>query len=51
MSGVSAGSRVASQARWEARLLLRNGEQLLLTFLIPVGLLLGLSLTSLMSDA
>jgi len=51
VSGVSAGSRVASQARWEARLLLRNGEQLLLTFLIPVGLLLGLSLTSLMSDA
>ena len=51
MSGVSAGSRVASQARWEARLLLRNGEQLLLTFLIPVGLLLGLSLTSPMSEA
>lgn len=50
MSG-STGSRIASQARWESRLLLRNGEQLLLTFLIPVGLLLGLSLTSLMSEA
>jgi ABC-2 type transport system permease protein len=34
-----------AQARWETRLLLRNGEQLLLTFAIPVGILLGLTLT------
>lgn len=44
-------SRSGAQARWEARLLLRNGEQLLLTFVIPIGLLLGLSLTSLMASA
>ena len=32
------------QARWETRLLLRNGEQVLLTVLIPLALLLGLTL-------
>jgi ABC-2 type transport system permease protein len=40
-----AGRRVRSHAVWETRLLLRNGEQLLLTLAIPIGLLLGLTLT------
>jgi ABC-2 type transport system permease protein len=40
-----AGSRTLAHGRWETRLLLRNGEQLLLTFLIPIGLLLGLTVT------
>jgi ABC-2 type transport system permease protein len=44
-------ARALRQAGWEVRLLLRNGEQLLLTFVIPVALLLGLGLTSLMPDA
>ncbi len=44
-------TRALRQAGWEIRLLLRNGEQLLLTFVIPVALLLGLGLTSLMPDA
>ena len=43
--------RALRQAGWETKLLLRNGEQLLLTFVIPVILLLGLGLTSLMPDA
>ena len=38
-------ARAMAHARWETRLLLRNGEQLLLTFLIPVGLLMALALT------
>ena len=38
-----------SHAGWETRLLLRNGEQLLLTFAIPVGLLLVLTVTNLFS--
>ena len=38
--------RTVAHARWETRLLLRNGEQLLLTFAIPIGLLLALSLTT-----
>jgi ABC-2 type transport system permease protein len=42
-------SRSIAHARWETRLLLRNGEQLLLTFAIPIGLLLALSLTTLFS--
>ena len=46
MSRGSGGSRrVLAQAGWETRLLLRNGEQLLLTIVIPVALLLGLTLT------
>lgn len=44
-------ARAIRQAGWEGKLLLRNGEQLLLTIVIPVGLLLGLGLTSLMPDA
>lgn len=39
--------RIRAQAGWETRLLLRNGEQLLLTLVIPVGLMLGLTLTDL----
>lgn len=39
-------TRALAHAGWETRLLLRNGEQLLLTFVIPVGLLLGLTQTS-----
>ncbi|MFC3994453.1 ABC transporter permease [Nocardiopsis sediminis] len=37
---------VAAQASMELRILLRNGEQLLLTMVIPVLLLVGFSLTS-----
>lgn len=37
---------VAAQAALELRLLLRNGEQVLLTLVLPVVLLLGLSLTT-----
>jgi ABC-2 type transport system permease protein len=39
----SLGRRVAAQAAFELRLLLRNGEQLLLTLVIPVLLLVGLA--------
>lgn len=39
--------RAIAHARWESRLLLRNGEQLLLTLLIPAGLFLGLALLNL----
>ena len=34
-----------AHAGWETRLLMRNGEQLLLTLVIPIGLLLVLTLT------
>lgn len=44
MSGAT--HRIGVQARWETRLLMSNGEQLLLTIVIPVGLLLGLTLTT-----
>ena len=44
-------SRAAIQARWELGLLLRNGEQLLLTVVIPVGLLLVLAVTDLLPSA
>jgi ABC-2 type transport system permease protein len=40
-----AGSRALAHAGWEARLLLRNGEQVLLTLVIPIGILLGLTMT------
>lgn len=45
----SRGAIVARQARFDLRLLLRNGEQFLLTILIPVLLLIGLGRTSLVS--
>ena len=38
--------RVLRQATYELKLILRNGEQLLLTLIIPLALLLGLSLSS-----
>lgn len=37
--------RVLAQARFEMRMILRNGEQLLVTVLLPVALLLGLDRT------
>lgn len=39
------------QAAWESRLLLRNGEQLLLTVIIPVALLLVLALTTVLPQS
>ncbi len=39
-------SRVDAHARLELAMTLRNGEQLLLTLVLPLGLLLGLSLTT-----
>lgn len=39
-----AGRMLAAQTRLELTLLLRNGEQLLLTMLIPITLLIGLTL-------
>jgi len=39
---VPARRRIAAHAAWELRLLLRNGEQLLLMFVIPIALLVGL---------
>lgn len=44
-------TRSIAQFRWELRLLLRSGEQLLLTFIIPIALLVGLSVTELMPGA
>ena len=35
--------RSTAQARWEASLLLRNGEQLLLTLIIPAVNLVGIA--------
>lgn len=48
---MSATQRTVAQAGWEARLLMRNGEQLLLTVVIPVGILLALTLTDLVATA
>ena len=39
---ISATTRISAHARWELRLLLRNGEQLLLMFIVPVLLLFAL---------
>jgi ABC-2 type transport system permease protein len=41
------GRRVAAQASFETRAILRNGEQLLVTIVVPVLLLVGLVRTSL----
>lgn len=41
----SVGARIMAQAKLEVVLALRNGEQLLLTVVIPVGLLVALALT------
>lgn len=43
--------RIRRQANWETRLLLRNGEQLVLTIVIPLGLLLALTLTDLLPQS
>jgi len=42
--------RALAQARWETGLLLRNGEQLLLTLVIPAGIMLGLTLTDVLEQ-
>lgn len=42
---------MARQAAWESRLLLRNGEQLLLTVIIPVALLLVLAWTTVLPQS
>jgi ABC-2 type transport system permease protein len=44
-----ASARVLGQARFEAGTLLRNGEQLLVSVVRPLGALLGLALTSIPS--
>lgn len=41
--------RTLAQARFEARMILRNGEQLLVTVIFPLLLLVGLSKTSVVS--
>ena len=41
-TGMRASARVRAHARWELRLLLRNGEQILLMFVIPIALLVAL---------
>ncbi len=43
----SPSRRIGAHALWELKLLLRNGEQLLLMFIVPVGLLLALGFTNL----
>jgi ABC-2 type transport system permease protein len=43
-----APQRALRRARWEFLLLMRNGEQLLLTLVLPVGLLIGLARTGLL---
>ena len=39
---MNSATRVSAHARWELRLLLRNGEQILLMFVIPIALLVAL---------
>ncbi len=41
-TGPRSAARVRAHARWELRLLLRNGEQILLMFVIPIALLIAL---------
>lgn len=43
--------RALAQGRWETGLLLRNGEQLLLTLIIPAGIMLGLTLTDVLKQS
>lgn len=47
----SPARRAWAHARWEMRLLLRNGEQVLLTLIIPVGIMLGLTLTDVFAQS
>ncbi|CAB4664391.1 unannotated protein [freshwater metagenome] len=51
MNHVSMARRVTAHAQWELKLLIRNGEQLLLTFVIPVVLLLALGFTKLSTQS
>jgi len=51
MTATGARQRVRIQALWETRLLLRNGEQLLLTIIIPIGFLLLLRLTDVLPQS
>jgi ABC-2 type transport system permease protein len=51
MRGPGALRRSLAQARWETSLLLRNGEQLLLTLVIPAGIMLGLTLTDVLKQS
>jgi len=44
-SAAPAAGRVAAQARFDATVMLRNGEQLLLTLVLPALLLVGLAVT------
>lgn len=47
----TATQRTLRQAAWESRLLLRNGEQLLLTIIIPIALLLVLTWTDVLPQS
>ena len=47
MTPTTPATRMRAHARWELRLLLRNGEQLLLMFIVPVLLLFALGLSGL----
>lgn len=51
MSASTGMQRTRVQAAWEMRLLLRNGEQLLLTIVIPIAILLVLALTDLLPSS
>ena len=46
MKAAPAGARARAQAAFEVRLLLSNGEQLLVSFVLPVMALVGLALTT-----
>ena len=48
---MSTAQRTVVQAGWETRLLLRNGEQLLLTLVIPVAILLVLAETDIVATS
>lgn len=50
-AAATAGARIVRQSRYETRAILRNGEQLLLAFIIPLAILLVLTLTSIVNVA
>ncbi|MDO9486179.1 MAG: ABC transporter permease [Actinomycetota bacterium] len=47
MTTTTSATRIRAHTRWELRLLLRNGEQLLLMFVVPVLLLIALGFSGL----
>lgn len=47
MRAAPAPARILAQARFDTATLLRNGEQLLVSVLLPLGVLLGMALTTL----